>query len=115
MHNSLDEFQFWLDWTTDNIIACSWPSQKVPKSRCNVETCVLVFLGCFTFLRTIQNSLMICSHSGEQLLPFELLVLVRFGLLSGRYWEGAAHSVSHMFLLYFDYFKIKQNSVNFQN
>ena len=31
------------------------------------------------------------------------LILVRFGLLSCTFWERAAHSVDHMFSLYFDY------------
>ena len=25
-----DVFQFWQDWTTDNIIICPWPSEKYP-------------------------------------------------------------------------------------
>ena len=31
------------------------------------------------------------------------IILVRFWLLSCHFWEIAAHSVDHMFSLYFDY------------
>ena len=36
-------------------------------------------------------------------LKFVHIILVRFRLLSGLLWEIAAHSVDHMFSLYFDY------------
>ena len=58
MHNILDEFQFWP--------AFDHP-KKVSKSRYNGENNgVSVFHGCFTYLRTSQNILMICWLPGEQ-------------------------------------------------
>ena len=34
---------------------------------------------------------------------YVVFLSVMFGLLSGLFWEIAAHSVDHMFSLYFDY------------
>ena len=62
MHNIFNEFQFWPDWTADNLIDCFLPSKNVSKSKShyNGVSGVSVFLGCFTYLRTSQNILIIC-------------------------------------------------------
>ena len=51
-------------------------------------------VACFCFgVRVSPTFHLTCVH----------IILVQFVLLSGPFWEIAAHSVDHMFFLYFDY------------
>ena len=76
MHNILDVFKFWLDWTTNNIVSCPWASKIHHRPPYNEENGVPTFPCLFTYLKTIKNILMTLlagSHSvGRDVIPCDL-------------------------------------------
>ena len=60
MHNSMNEFEFQPDWTTDYGVSCPWASKKYPYRPYNGENEVISFsrlflIGSFSYLQVMRT------------------------------------------------------------
>ena len=62
MHESLDEFQFWLDTTTDSRVICPWVSEKLMYNVVNTLA-PSILIGSSLFLQVRRTTIIFRSSS----------------------------------------------------
>ena len=117
MHNIMNEFEFWPDWTTDYGVSCPWESKKYPYRPYNgengVSTFSLLFLiGSFWYFHVTRTSinawtslnffkwdLTLAHWTGERSLPFGLLDFFRHHFRQFDFLAPISLNLSHINLM----------------